>query len=123
MTWDLEPGVSVRWFQRSPQLWQDPVPDVDHELIGEQDISALKGKILESGLSISQLVSTAWASAATFRGTDKRGGANGARIRLAPQKDWAVNNPAELAAVIEALAEIQEEFNNSQSGRQTGLAR
>ena len=75
-----------------PQLWQDPVPAVDHELIGEQDIAALKAKILGSGLSISQLVSTAWASAASFRGTDKRGGANGARIRLAPQKDWEVNN-------------------------------
>ena len=77
-----------------PQLWQDPVPQVDHELIGEDDIAALKGKILASGLSISQLVSTAWASAASFRGTDKRGGANGARIRLAPQRDWEVNNPA-----------------------------
>ena len=76
-----------------PQLWQDPVPAVDHELIGEADIAALKAKILASGLSISQLVSTAWASAASFRGTDKRGGANGARIRLAPQKDWEVNNP------------------------------
>ena len=83
-----------------PQLWQDPVPEVDHELIGEQDIADLKGKILASGLSISQRVSTAWASAATFRGTDKRGGANGARIRLAPQKDWEVNNPAELAKVL-----------------------
>jgi catalase-peroxidase len=79
-----------------PQLWQDPVPDVTHELIGEQEIADLQGKLLASGLSISQLVSTAWASAATFRGTDMRGGANGARIRLAPQKDWEVNNPAEL---------------------------
>ena len=98
-----------------PQLWQDPVPDVNHELIGEQSIAALKGKILESGLSISQLVSTAWASAATFRGTDKRGGANGARIRLAPQKDWEVNNPPELGKVLHTLEEIQEEFNGSQS--------
>ena len=99
-----------------PQLWQDPVPDVDHELVGEQDIAALKDKILASGLSISQLVSTAWASAATFRGTDKRGGANGARIRLAPQRDWAVNNPAELGAVLQTLEGIQSEFNGSQSG-------
>ena len=99
-----------------PQLWQDPVPDVDHELIGEQDITALKEKILASGLSISQLVSTAWASAATFRGTDKRGGANGARIRLAPQRDWEVNNPAELTNVLQALEEIQRDFNSAQSG-------
>ena len=99
-----------------PQLWQDPVPAVDHELIGEQDIAALKGKLLASGLSISQLVSTAWASAATFRGTDKRGGANGARIRLAPQKDWEVNNPAELARVLQTLEQVQQEFNRSQSG-------
>ncbi|HLF76898.1 MAG TPA: catalase/peroxidase HPI, partial [Dehalococcoidia bacterium] len=98
------------------QPWQDPVPAVDHELIGEQDIAALKGKILASGLSISQLVSTAWASAASFRGTDKRGGANGARIRLAPQKDWAVNNPAELGQVLRTLEQIQTEFNSSQSG-------
>ena len=91
-----------------PQLWQDPVPDVDHELIGEQDIAALKSKILESGLSISQLASTAWASAATFRGTDKRGGANGARIRLAPQKDWEVNKPSELAKVLQTLEGIQD---------------
>src|SRR6202041_2927227 len=90
-----------------PQLWQDPIPAVDHELIGEQDIAALKAKILASGLSISQLVTTAWASAATFRGGDKRGGANGARIRLAPQKDWEVNQPAELAKVIHALETIQ----------------
>ena len=99
-----------------PQLWQDPVPAVDHELIGEEDIAALKGKILASGLSISQLVSTAWASAASFRGTDKRGGANGARIRLAPQKDWEVNEPAELAKVLQTLEQIQQDFNSSQSG-------
>ncbi|HJX54045.1 MAG TPA: catalase/peroxidase HPI [Polyangia bacterium] len=99
-----------------PQLWQDPVPEVDHELIGEEDIAALKAKILASGLSISQLVSTAWASAATFRGTDKRGGANGARIRLAPQKDWEVNSPAELASVLQTLDEIQQDFNSSHSG-------
>ncbi len=98
------------------QLWQDPVPAVDHQLIGEQDIAALKGKILASGLSISQLVSTAWASAASFRGTDKRGGANGARIRLAPQKDWKVNNPAELSKVLQTLEKIQQDFNRSQSG-------
>ena len=106
-----------------PQLWQDPVPEVDHELIGEQDIADLKGKILASGLSISQRVSTAWASAATFRGTDKRGGANGARIRLAPQKDWEVNNPAELAKVLETLEQIQNNFNSAQSGgKQVSLA-
>ena len=106
-----------------PQLWQDPVPDVDHELIDEQDIAALKGTILESGLSISQLVSTAWASAATFRGTDKRGGANGARIRLAPQKDWEVNKPSELEKVLQTLEAIQNEFNGSQSdGKQVSLA-
>ncbi len=104
------------WVPAEPQLWQDPVPDVDHELIGEQDIAALKDKCLESGLSISQLVSTAWASAATFRGTDKRGGANGARIRLAPQKDWEVNKPSELEEVLQTLEGIQEEFNGSQSG-------
>jgi len=95
-----------------PQLWQDPVPDVAHELIGDQDIAALKSKILASGLSVSQLVSTAWASAATFRCTDKRGGANGARIRLAPQKDWAVNNPAALGKVLKTLEEIQKESSN-----------
>jgi catalase-peroxidase len=106
-----------------PQLWQDPVPAVDHELIGEQEIAALKRDILASGLSISQLVSTAWASAATFRGTDKRGGANGARIRLAPQKDWEVNNPAELANVLRTLEQIQTKFNSSQtSGKRVSLA-
>jgi catalase-peroxidase len=97
-----------------PQLWQDPVPDVDHDLVGEADIAALKGKILDSGLSVSQLVSTAWASAATFRGTDKRGGANGARLRLAPQRDWEANEG--VAPVIEALDAIREDFNSSQSG-------
>ena len=101
---------------KEPQLWQDPVPPVDHELIGERDIAALKAKILTSGLSVSQLVSTAWASAATFRGSDKRGGANGARIRLAPQKDWEVNQPAALAKALQTLEAIQKEFNASQSG-------
>jgi len=99
-----------------PQLWQDPVPEVDHEPIGDKDIAALKGKIVASGLSISQLVATAWASAATFRGTDMRGGANGARIRLAPQKDWEVNNPFELATVLQTLDEIRQDVNSSQSG-------
>jgi catalase-peroxidase len=99
-----------------PQIWQDPVPAVDHELIDEQDIAALKARILGSGLSISRLVSTAWASAASFRGTDRRGGANGARIRLAPQKDWEVNDPAELAKVLQALEQIQSEFNAAQTG-------
>jgi catalase-peroxidase len=97
-------------------LWQDPVPAVDHELIDERDIAALKGQILASGLSISQLVTTAWASAATFRGSDKRGGANGARIRLAPQKDWEVNQPAELGKVLATLEAVQKAFNGSQSG-------
>ena len=99
-----------------PQLWQDPIPAVDHPLIGEQDIAALKDKILASGLSISQLVTTAWASASTFRGSDKRGGANGARIRLAPQKDWEVNQPAELAKVLQTLEAIQRDFNGAQNG-------
>jgi catalase-peroxidase len=99
-----------------PQLWQDPVPAVDHDLIGDEDIAALKGKILESGLSIPQLVSTAWASAASFRGTDKRGGASGARIRLEPQRNWELNNPAELATVLQTLGQIQQDFNGSQSG-------
>jgi catalase-peroxidase len=96
--------------------WQDPIPAVDHPLIGEQDIAALKAKILASGLSISGLVTTAWASASTFRGSDKRGGANGARIRLAPQKDWDVNHPTELAKVLQALEAIQKDFNSAQSG-------
>jgi catalase-peroxidase len=101
---------------KEPQLWQDPVPAVDHKLIGKQDIAALKAKILKSGLSISQLVTTAWASAASFRGSDKRGGANGARIRLAPQKDWEVNQPAELAKVLRTLEAIQKDFNSAKSG-------
>src|ERR1700674_2958105 len=102
---------------KEPLVWQDPVPAVDHKLIGEQDVAALKAKILASGLSISQLVTTAWASAASFRGSDKRGGANGARIRLAPQKDWEVNQPAELAKVLAALEAIQKEFNGERSGK------
>jgi len=97
-------------------IWQDPIPAVDHELVNEADIAALKGKILASGLPISQLVSTAWASASTFRGSDKRGGANGARIRLAPQKDWAVNQPDQLAIVLKTLEGIQSEFNSRQAG-------
>ncbi|HTZ37517.1 MAG TPA: peroxidase family protein, partial [Stellaceae bacterium] len=96
--------------------WQDPIPAVDHPLIGEADIAALKAKILASGLSVSQLVATAWASAATFRSSDKRGGANGARIRLAPQKDWEVNQPAQLAEVVLTLEAIQRDFAASQSG-------
>jgi catalase-peroxidase len=99
-----------------PQLWQDPVPDVDHELIGEQDIAALERKILDSGLAIADLVSTAWNAAASFRGTDKRGGANGGRIRLAPQKDWEANEPARLAVVLKTLEQIQQDFNRSQRG-------
>jgi catalase-peroxidase len=99
-----------------PQIWQDPVPAVDHQLVTAQDIATLKTKLLASGLSIAQLVSTAWASAATFRGTDKRGGANGARIRLSPQKDWEVNQPAQLAKTLHKLEEIQKEFNSSQNG-------
>jgi catalase-peroxidase len=97
-------------------IWQDPIPAVNHKLIDEQDIASLKGKILASGLPISELVSTAWASASTFRGSDKRGGANGARIRLAPQKDWEVNQPAQLKTVLQSLEGIQKEFNSAQSG-------
>lgn len=99
-----------------PQLWQDPVPPVDHELVTEEDVTLLKGKLLESGLSVSQLVTTAWASAASFRDTDKRGGANGARIRLEPMRGWAVNEPAELETVLSTLEQVQQEFNASQSG-------
>jgi catalase-peroxidase len=113
-------GPRVRYLgPEVPQeelIWQDPVPAVDHKLIDEKDIAALKTKILDSGLTISQLVSTAWASASTFRGSDKRGGANGARIRLAPQKYWAVNNPAQLVKVLEKLEAIQKDFNGAQSG-------
>jgi catalase-peroxidase len=106
-----------------PQLWQDPVPAVDHPLIGEEDVASLKREILASGLSVSQLVSVAWAAAASFRGTDKRGGANGARIRLAPQRDWEVNDPPELVSVLERLEGIQQRFNSSQSdGKKVSLA-
>lgn len=104
------------------QLWQDPVPAVDHELIGEQDIADLKAKVLASGLTVSQLVTTAWASASTFRGSDKRGGANGARIRLAPQKDWEVNQPADLAKVLTSLEKIQKEFNARSGKKKISLA-
>ncbi|MFC1969910.1 catalase/peroxidase HPI [Chloroflexota bacterium] len=104
-------------------IWQDPIPAVNHELIDEKDLASLKGKILASGLTVSELVSTAWASASTFRGSDKRGGANGARIRLAPQKDWEVNQPDQLAKVLEALEGIQSEFNRAQSsGKKVSLA-
>jgi catalase-peroxidase len=103
------------WVPAEPQLWQDPIPDVTHELIGTRETSELKATLLGSGLSIAQLVSTAWASASTFRGTDKRGGANGARIRLAPQNDWAVNNPPELAKVLQTLEAIQKSFNGSRT--------
>jgi catalase-peroxidase len=99
-----------------PQLWQDPVPAVDHELIGDEDVTALKTALLDSGLSVAQLVSTAWSSASSYRGTDRRGGANGARIRLAPQKDWEVNEPAELATVLQTLEQVQQGFNGAQSG-------
>jgi catalase-peroxidase len=99
-----------------PQIWQDPVPPVDHELVDDSDVAALKGKLLESGLSVAQLASTAWASASTFRDTDKRGGANGARIRLEPQRSWECNEPAELATVLQTLEQVRQEFNDAQSG-------
>jgi catalase-peroxidase len=119
---DMGPVVRLLGPEVAPvQIWQDPVPEVDHPLVGAADIAALKGKILESGLTISQLVKTAWASAATFRGTDKRGGANGARIRLAPQKDWEVNEPAELASVLTKLEGIQTAFNGA-GGAKISLA-
>ncbi len=106
-----------------PQLWQDPVPSVDHALVNDADVAALKDKLLESGLSVGQLVTTAWASAASFRGTDKRGGANGARIRLAPQKDWEVNGGAELGEVLQTLERIQQDFNSAQAdGKKVSLA-
>jgi catalase-peroxidase len=101
-------------------IWQDPIPSIDHPLINDQDIAALKAKVLASGLSVTELVSTAWASASTFRGSDKRGGANGARIRLAPQKDWEVNQPAQLAKVLGKLEAIQNEFNAG--GKKVSLA-
>src|SRR5690606_813936 len=97
-------------------IWQDPLPEVDHELIDEADIEALKAKIAESGLSIRELVYTAWSAASTFRGSDKRGGANGARIRLAPQKDWEVNEPEQLQRVLQVLEGIRDEFNAAQKG-------
>src|SRR5690242_10826593 len=97
-------------------IWQDPIPAVDHKLVDDKDVAGLKKKILASGLSVSELVSTAWASASTFRGSDKRGGANGARIRLAPQKDWAVNKPKQLAKVLKTLEGIQGAFNDAQKG-------
>ena len=114
---DMGPIVRYRGklVPKETLIWQDPIPAVDHPLIGEQDIAALKAKILASGLSVSQLVSTAWASASTFRGSDKRGGANGARIRLSPQKDWDVNNPPELAKVLQKLEAIQKEFGKKLS--------
>ncbi|MBK9962025.1 MAG: catalase/peroxidase HPI [Saprospiraceae bacterium] len=103
-------------------IWQDPVPAVNHPLVDRNDVASLKSKILSSGLTVSQMVSTAWASASTFRGSDKRGGANGARIRLAPQKNWAVNNPAQLAKVLEVLEGIRKEFNGAQSGKMVSMA-
>ena len=131
---DLEDAFARAWFKlihrdmgprsryvgplvpAEPLLWQDPVPEVDHELVGEEEIADLKAKVLASGLSVSQLVSTAWAAAASYRGTDKRGGANGARVRLAPQKDWEVNDPAALGQALQTLEQIRTEFNSSQSG-------
>jgi catalase-peroxidase len=104
------------------QLWQDPIPAVNHELIGEQDIAALKAKLLDSGLSVSQLASTAWAAASTYRKTDKRGGANGARIRLEPQSGWEVNEPEQLSTALQAIERVQQEFNSAQGNGQVSLA-
>jgi catalase-peroxidase len=114
---DMGPRSRYRgpWIPE-PQLWQDPVPDVDHDLVTDADVADLKAKLLESGLTTAQLVATAWCSAASFRGTDKRGGANGARIRLAPQKDWESNEPAELATVLGTLERIRDDFNSSRAG-------
>src|SRR5690606_29867538 len=113
-------GPRVRYLgplvPKETLIWQDPIPEVDHKLVDDKDIADLKAKILESGLSVSELVSAAWASASTFRGSDKRGGANGARIRLAPQKDWEVNEPKQLANVVAKLEAIQQEFNASAGG-------
>ena len=103
-------------------IWQDPIPAVDHELVGNREIAELKAAVLASGLSIARLVATAWASASTFRGTDKRGGANGARLRLAPQKDWEVNEPAELAKTLAALEKIQKDFNDARTDKRTGVS-
>src|SRR5215203_5921172 len=103
-----------------PQLWQDPVPAVDHELIDEADVASLKATLLDSGLSVGQLVTTAWASAATFRTTDKRGGANGARLRLEPQRSWEVNDPEQLAEVLPVLERVQRDFNDQSSGTSGG---
>src|SRR5690606_11669640 len=103
-------------------IWQDPIPAVNHKLIEKQDIQTLETKISQSGLSVSELVSTAWASASTFRGSDKRGGANGARIRLAPQKFWEVNNPTQLSKVLDVLEKIQVEFNASQTDKKVSIA-
>jgi catalase-peroxidase len=109
--------------QRARLSTEDPIPTLDHALVDAQDVAALKAKILASGLSVSQLVSTAWASASTFRGSDKRGGANGARIRLAPQKDWEANQPAQLEAVLKTLESIQAEFDGARTGgKQVSLA-
>jgi catalase-peroxidase len=120
-------GPKVRYLgtevPKEDLIWQDPIPAVNHKLIGAKDIAALKSKILASDLSVPELVSTAWASASTFRGSDKRGGANGARIRLAPQKDWEVNQPAHLAKVLKTLERIRKEFNSAQSdGKKVSLA-
>ena len=104
------------WVPREQLIWQDPVPAVDHKLISDSDIASLKSEILKSGLTVPELVRTAWASASTFRGSDMRGGANGARIRLAPQKDWAANSPKELAKVLKKLESIQEDFNSKAAG-------
>ena len=138
---DLEDAFAKAWFKLThrdmgprsrylgplvpaePLLWQDPIPEVDHRLVGEQDIADLKDKVLASGLSVSQMVTTAWASAATFRGTDKRGGANGARIRLEPQKGWEVNDPVQLEKVLQTLEQVQTEFNSAQTdGKRVSLA-
>src|SRR5690606_16150031 len=119
---DMGPRVRYlgKMVPKEELIWQDPIPVVDHLLIGDADVAALKTKILAAGLSVSELVSTAWASASTFRGSDKRGGANGARIRLAPQKDWEVNEPAQLAKVLKTLEGIQKDFQSG--GKKVSLA-
>ena len=115
MTWDRSRRYLGPWIAE-PQLWQDPVPAVDHELVDEKDVAALKTKVLDSGLSVPQLVKTAWSAAGSYRNTDKRGGANGGRLRLEPQKDWEVNEPSELDKALPALEKIQQDFNGSASG-------